>query len=349
MTYQPNFNDPRVIKRCQQALGFACGVMSETKSHSWSTRYIDKYFGMCSNPLSIYLRNTLLIVTNDSYRYNSGDKNKCKEYILNKEGVRSLRENLKLTIYNTYPSVLQVANSDHLEELNTGNFTYKDQSNRLWHPLQRYRREYRTQILADQNYTHDYDIECCAPTLIHQYAQQLGMDEYLFALRRYLTDRTSVRNQLAIELELESAAVKEIINALFCGATISANKDHSDIYKILNGDLVRIEYLKQNKFLIELIMDIKTCWAYITPHMSRRRNSTTNRLIKITCRQKWNVYFELERQIIDQVRVYLNDKSNKHFLIHDGWTCEREVDRDDLRDYLRDKTGYEINFDYTKF
>ena len=347
MTYQPNFNDPRVIARCRRALGFACGVMSETKPHSWSTRYIDKYFGMCNNPLSKYLRNTLLIVTDDFYRYNSNE-NKCKEYILNKEGVRSLRENLKLNNIQYYPSVLQVAKTDHLAELVTGDFTYKDQSHRLWHPLQRYRRQYRTQILADSGYTHDYDIECCAPTLIYQYAQQLGMDEYLFALRRYLTDRTAVRCQLAHELELEPAAVKEIINALFCGATISANKDHSDIYKILNGDLARIEYLRQNEFLKELIADIKTCWDYITPHMSRRRNAETNRLIKISCRQKWNVYFELERQIIDQVRVYLNDKSIRHFLIHDGWTCEREIDKDDLRDYLRDKTGYEIAFDYTK-
>jgi len=343
-TYQPNFNNPRVINRATLALGFVCGVMSETKSRSWSSRYIDTYLGNSRNDLSKWLRKTLLICTDEFYRYNSKE-NKCKEYILNAEGVRFLREALKLNNIIIYPSVVKVAHQDHKQELDTGNFTYNDKSNRLWHPLQRYRKEYRTQILADSGYLYDYDIECSAPTLIHQYAQQLGMDEYLFALRRYLNDRTEVRDQISREIELDSDAVKEIINALFAGAPITTRKE-SDIYHILNGDLSRIEYLKQNEFLKELVSDIKTCWSYITPHMSRRRNSTTNRLIKINCKQKWNVYFELERVVLNSVRTYLDLRSIKYFLIHDGWTCNREIDREDLGKYIREQTGYEIKFEY---
>ena len=351
-TYKPNFNDPRVISRCKLALGFACGVISETKSHSWSSRYIDKFFGISSNPLSAFLRKTLLICTDEFYCFNQLDakKNKCKEYRLNKEGVRSLREILKTNNIQLYPSVLQVAQVDHKQELDSGNFTYNDKSNRLWHPLQRYRKEYRTQILADAGYIHDYDIECSAPTLIHQYAQHLGMDEYLFALRKYLTDRTAIRDQISQELELDTMAVKEIINALFAGAVISKNKD-SDIYHILNGDIARIEYLKQNEFIKELVSDIKTCWTYIRPHMQKRTRvqiSGKERLLPLTSRQKWNVYFELERVILNSVRTYLNDKSIRYFLIHDGWTCDREVDREELENYVRDETGYEIKFDYLK-
>jgi hypothetical protein len=107
-TYQPNFNNPRVVSRCKLALGFACGVMSENKSHPWSTRYIDKFFGNQRNDLSKYLRKTLLICTDEYYRYNSDDKNKCKEYRLNKEGVRSLLEALKTNNIQLYPSVVKV-------------------------------------------------------------------------------------------------------------------------------------------------------------------------------------------------------------------------------------------------
>lgn len=346
MTYKPNFNNPRVIDRCRRALGFACAVMSDTRPHPWSTRYIDQYFGSQRNDLSKYLRKTLLIVTDEFYRYNSGE-NKCKEYILNKEGVRSLRENLNFSKTHYYPSVVKVAEQDHLEELRSGNFQYSDKSNRLWHPLQRYRRQYRTQILSDSGYKHDYDIECCAPTLIHQYAQHLGMDEYLFALREYLNNKTQVRQQIAQESELPIEAIKEVINALFAGAVLSTNK-HSDVYDILNGDIARIEFLKQHKYLTELRSDIQTCWTYITPQLSRRRNSSTNRLIKITSKQKWNVYFELERVILNSIRTYLDINSIRYFLIHDGWTCDREIDRDELRDYVRTNTGYEIKFEYTK-
>jgi hypothetical protein len=80
--------------------------------------------------------------------------------------------------------------------------------------------------------------------------------------------------------------------------------------------------------------------------MSRRRNSTTNRLIKINCKQKWNVYFELERVILNSVRTYLDKRSIKYFLIHDGWTCNREIDREELENYVREQTGYEIKFEY---
>ena len=348
-TYQPNFNNPRVISRCKLALGFACGVMSETKSHPWSTRYIDKFFGNQRNDLSKYLRKTLLICTDQYYRYNSDDKNKCKEYRLNKEGVRSLIETLKTNNIQLYPSVVKVAQSEFNSELDTGNFTYNDKSNRLWHPLQRYRKEYRTQILGDAGYLHDYDIECSAPTLIHQYAQKCGMDEYLFALRKYLNNRTEIRDQLSQQLELDPDAVKEIINALFAGAVISKNKD-SDIYHILNGDIARIEYLKQNEFLTELVSNIKTCWTYIRPHMQKRTRVVNGkeRLLPLNARQKWNVYFELERVILNSVRTYLDDKSIRYFLMHDGWTCNREIDREELENYVRDDTGYEIKFDYLK-
>jgi len=172
MAYIPNFNDPRVISRSKRALGFACGVMSSTKAHEWSSRYIDKYFGTSNHQLSKYLRDTLLICTDDFYRYNSSS-NQCKQYKLNQIGVDHLRDALKLTHIQTYPSVAQVAKSDYKEELATGNFEYLDKSNRLWHPLQRYRKQYRQQILADHGYEHSYDIECSAPTLIHQYSQMI--------------------------------------------------------------------------------------------------------------------------------------------------------------------------------
>jgi len=364
--YEPNFNDPRVIARCKQALGFSCGVMSLTKPHSWSTRYIDKYFGSSKHPLSKYLRKTLLICTDEHFSFNiPGEQGKCKEYILNKQGVEFLtgilkNNNISIIPYcatsfeedknndiQLYPIVVEVAKKDHIDELTSGNFEYNDISNRLWHPLQRYRKQYRTQILNDAGYLYDYDIECCAPTLIHQYAQQLGMDEYLFALNKYLVDRTSIRNKLAQGLELEPAAAKEIINALFAGARI-ANHKKADIYHILNGDKARIEYLKEDKFLTELRADIKTCWDYITPTLSRRCKITSNRLLPITSKQKWNVYFELERQVINSVRNYLDEADIKYFLMHDGWRSNREVDRNELTEYVRNQTGFDIKFDYDK-
>jgi hypothetical protein len=362
MSYLPNWSDPRVIARCQRAMGFVCGVMSSTKSHSWSSRYIDKYLGKSNNPLSKYLRENLLIVTDDFYRYNSTE-NKCKEYRLNKDGLESLRDNLKTNNTLIYPSVLQVAKEDHLEELATGKFEYSDKSQRLWHPLQRYRKQYKQQILTEHGYQHQYDIECCAPTLIHQYSQMItevidangrwqqgSMDLYLFALRIYLNEKNEIRQELANELDLPIEAAKEIINALFAGAVISQNKD-SDIYQILNGDRARIEYLKQNVFIQQLKEDIKTCWEYIRPVMQKRTKTQLNgkeRLCPLTSKQKWQVYFEQERRVLDVVRSYLDERDIRYFLEHDGWSCNKELDQIELRKYIRDKIGFDIKFDYMK-
>jgi hypothetical protein len=303
-----------------------------------------------------------LIVTDEFYRYNSS-QNKCKEYRLNQIGLDHLREALNLTNIQTYPSVVEVAKEDHLAELVTGNFDYNDKSNRYWHPLQRYRRQHRTQILADHGYQHQYDIETCAPTLIHQYSQMIPertdnkgkwlqgpMDLHLTALNRYLTEKTQVRKEIAWAIDLPIAAVKEIINALFAGAVISKNKE-SDIYYILDGDISRIEWLKQDPYIQELVQDIKTCWQYIRPVMPKRTKKTsegTERLLPINARQKWLLYFQLERQVIDAVRDYLDLRSIKYFLIHDGWTCSDQIDQRELSDYVRDLTGFDVKFEYLK-
>ena len=361
MAYQPNINDPRVRSRIARALGFACGVMSTTKSHPWSSRHIDKYFGNQRNDLSRYLRKQLLICTDEFYRYNSTE-NKCKEYRLNELGVKSLREMMKITNIQIYPSVVEVAKSDHLAELTTGKFEYSDKSNRLWHPLQRYRKQHKQQILTDHGYLHHYDIECAAPTIIHQYSQMIPevivdgkwqqgpMDLYLFALRRYLRDRTQVRDQLAEALELPIDAIKEVINALFAGASVSLNKK-TDIYHILNGDSARIEYLKQDEFICELRADIKTTWEYIRPVMQKRTKLQSNgkeRRCPLTGKQKWGVYFEQERRVLDSVKRYLDDKTFRYFLEHDGFACERPIDRDELSNYVLETTGFNLKFEYKR-
>jgi alpha-galactosidase len=74
----------------------------------------------------------------------------------------------------------------------------------------------------------------------------------------------------------------------------------------------------------------------------------SERLLPITSKQKWNLYFELERRVIDSVRTYLDQRSIKYFLIHDGWTCDREIDKEELRDFVRENTGFDLSFEYTK-
>jgi hypothetical protein len=362
-TYQPNINDPRIQRRITRALGFIGSHLSDSKSHPWSTRYIDKYLGIQSNDLSKWLRARLLICTNDRY---SKDTGICKEYIKNSTGYNNLMSLLKSI--TSYPSVLQVGNpvtkwvkDEYKNELSSKVFTYDDKSDRLWHPLQRIRKEHKIQVFSDHGLIHQYDIECCAPTLIHQYSQSIPeiviegnyiqgpMDLYLFALREYFTDRQRIRQVIATQADISVKTTKEIINALLMGAHLSNNKD-SDIFNLLNGDKAKIEFLKQHPYLCELRQDIKTCWDYIKPLLSRKSITTKlnkQRLLPISSKQKAGVYFKLERQVLNAIRNYLDNTSNKYFLEHDGWVCMDEIDRVSLIKWVKDSTGYHINLDYS--
>jgi hypothetical protein len=368
--YKPNFNDPRILARVKHAYGFTKAVMSEDKPTNWSSRTIDKYFGQHQNQLSKYLRSKLLICTNSRYDMNNG---KCKEYKINPCGLSFIKE---ILLGNTsivhmdsmddnnnshstlYPSVLQVGNMldrklinnwcirEYGEELRSMNFNYKDKSNRLWHPIQNIKKENKKIILAEMGLGNHYDIEACAPNLIKQYAEHTGMDEPLTALNEYLTDKSNVRTRISKQLEVPTQITKVIINALFCGARIGNNPDFA-ISQLLNHDSARITWLKEDPYIMQLRADIKTCWDYIEPHLPKSYITTSNgirRKAPLTSKRKWNLYFEQERKVLNQIKTYLHLTSNRCFLEHDGFITEYELDIDDLKSYIENTTDYNLNF-----
>ena len=360
ITYTPNWSDPRVQRRVRRAIGFAAGVISADKPQAWSTRYIDQWFGQAQNPLSCLLREQLLIVSDNHWNKDTGQ---CKQYLLNPVGLSFLCDAVGLNKdYNystTYPIVLQVAQQEYQQQLATGDFEYNDQSQRLWHPLQNFRRDVKRDVLESAGYQYHYDIECCAMTLIHQYSQKIPevvvnhkwqqgpMDLYLFALRDYLRDRKTIRTQIAQAADISEDLVKRIVNALLAGAQLSQNPT-TQIYQMLSGDIARIQFLQQHEYLTQLRADIRTCWDYIKPTLPRRSQTTKSgrqRMIPVSSRQKWAVYFDLERQVLNEVRDYLTENNNRHFLEHDGWSCVREIDQSVLRDRIQKKTGFLIEFE----
>jgi len=376
MKYQPNFADPRVKKRIKQALGFAVACISPTKEHSWSTRYIDRHFGVSSNPLSRYLRQTLLTCTDQHYSVLSKTS---KKYILNLQGVNFLESKLNdLQIHTvSYPCVLQVqergvewTKEEFKQELNNKVFKYTNKSNRNWHPLQRVKRDIKRIVFRDTGLRYQYDIQCCAPRLLLQYSQQIPeqldpvavvgpqnakrpkwiqgpMDLWLPHIQAYLADRTTHRTALAENAEITPDLAKEIINALFAGAGVAKN-ENTDIYELLQGDIAKIEYLKVDPFITGLRHDIKIMWEYIKPMLQKRTHVTKTgqvRTSKKTSKQKWGLYFQLEMIVLNAITDYLTETNNRFFTEHDGWCCEHEVDQIALRDFVRNKTGYNIELD----
>ena len=324
-----------------------------------SERY-NKDTGQCKsyslNPMGVrYLRDILAGGKLTSSEWANMDE------MMKKFSLRELiteTDMIEVTTPPLHPSVAQVGGSqknntdpvswvlnEYKDELSDFNFTYNDKSHRLWHPLQNVRREVKKAVFAETGLNYQYDIECCAATLIHQYAQRCDMDLYLFALRKYINDKEQTRQEIATYTGMTIKEVKEVVNALFCGAKVGHNERYS-LFVLLNMNIQKMSKLKEMPYITELRKDIKTCWTYIEPHTYRTTKiNKTGREVKVamSCRQKWNIYFDCERQVLSAVRDFMDMTGNKYFLEHDGWASLREIlPQRDLIDYVRWKSGYAI-------
>jgi hypothetical protein len=372
MNYQPNFSDPRVISRIKHAIGFSIGVMSAEEETQWSTRVIDKYFGQQQRPLGKFLRDQLLICINQRYNKDTGE---CKSYKLNQLGVDYLKERLtkdskesnwvsqnhnKITTTELYPSVSEVQTpeydlqlvsalftKEYHDELVSGEFAYKFKTNRLWHRLQSVKSYYRKHMMTEYGYTYNYDIQACAPTLLLQYSRHLGNDLWLPAIQEYLENRDTIRKQLAQDAEVDIKVVKVLINALFCGAKLGCNPSFA-LSLLMNHDSVKIEYLKQHEFLKKLREEIKIMWSYIEQEIPRTKKPDKNgrlRLIPVSSRDKWNIYFRLECEVMTSIRKYITDNKLQCFLEHDGWVCKSQIDTEKLTQWVRNDTKFDVKLD----
>lgn len=369
MTYTPNFSDPRILKHLRKAYGFARGCLSPTKSRGWSQTALDKNLGRLNTDLGRWTRAQLLICVNNHY---SMDEGKTKEYILNQAGadlVKSIllgedskkeeHTPLSPSLYLSMQQVPGVAPEDlfdyhvvknwvereHLDELTSGAFTYEDKSDRLWNSLQFLRTKFRAPLFSEYGFSYDYDIQAAAPTLIYQHSQHLGMDLWLPGLTSYIKDRTEFREHIAQVAGISVKEAKVIINALFCGARLGVNRDFA-LYHLLGTDKVKVQALQNDARLTELRADIKTCWEYIEPTMTRvevtNPKTGKSRKLPLNSKRKWARYFQLEREVMNVVREYLKETGNVSFCEHDGFRTKNEVNKNELQEVIFSKTGFKV-------
>ena len=343
MTYTPNFNDPRVKKKCLKALGFVCSSLSVDKPRAWARVELDKWFGTQNHLFSKWLRNQLII--EHSKRWNK-DTGECKKWLLREQGVRDLCE-----IYNHYliaklPIVAQVpktteiaidwAETQYKDALTTGNFDYKEKSNRLWNDIQRIPSEIRKPLFAKHGYEYEYDIQACAPTLISQFARNEGLTRPTPVLDDFLANRQHYRTALAERIGCTEKQAKQILNAIFAGAKLGPG---NAIATILNENKHQLILLKDNVWFIDLRKDIKKCWDAI---------KSSEKSLRLSSRDKWLIYFGLEKSVMSVIRKQLVKEGNRCFLEHDGWRCESYIDPQSLRLCVKKSTGYDIQIDYVR-
>lgn len=357
-TYEPNFSDPRVIRRCRKAIGFTKALVSPTKPTPMSSVFIDKHFGSLNHKLSKYLRDLLLVCVDDSYNMDSGE---TKKYIYSVDGMNFLVGSLGIKKGNNHrnqllPSLallkeeaLNWATETYGEQLKSLDFQYEEKSHRLFNPIQNIRSETRTELLASYGLGHQYDIVCCAPTLLYQYSFMVpdATGELLETLEHYLKHRSAVRYGLAKEAEITQQQAKQIINALFAGAHLTTYAD-SALFKLIDCDVAKMKFLQQHPYLTVLRMDIKTMWDVIKSSYPPQYFITTTgkkRKRAFNAKAKWDIYFRLERKIIEEVKTYMNEINSRYFLEHDGFTSEKPINPQDLSYWIQAGTDFKLKLE----
>jgi hypothetical protein len=280
-----------------------------------------------------------------SARWNK-DTGECKKWLLRESGVNHLCEIYndyliaKLPIANKVAKSTQIAldwaENEYQQQLTTGVFEYKEKSNRFWNDLQRIPSEIRKPLFAKHGYEYEYDIQACAPTLISQLARKEGMTRPTPVLDDFLANRQKYRIALAERIGCTERQSKEILNAIFAGAKLGPG---NAIATILNENRHQLDLLKTNVWFTSLRKDIKKCWDAI---------KSSEKSVRLSSRDKWMIYFGLEKSVMSVIRKQLIKEGNRYFLEHDGWRCESYIDPDSLRLSVRKQTGYDIQIDYVR-
>ena len=331
MTYTPKFTDARIQRRISQSLDWCNTYLSEHKRHWLSFNEIQRQFGSQSRPLGKYLRNTLLVCVNPYY--SNLTESVCKTYKLNLDGYHALCQAIDYEP-KFKPSV------EVLETLDTGEFEYKTIGHRLYHPLQNLPKRIKQPLLASKGYRHEYDIECCAQTLILQHSRTLGLKKPTLALDRYISDRTSVRSELVSRTGLDSKTVKQILTALLNGSNLSCWYTNS-CFAYVNYNKQMIEFLKEDLYIQEYIKDVRAMWSEIRKHQSLRYKERFN------AKMKSGLYRSLEEEVRVVIQRYLKKTKNRAFVEHDGWSCQTAVDTERLCYEVKRQTGFVIKLDWT--
>ena len=344
-SYTPNFDDPRIQRRIERALEF-CQLISASKPNWLSTRAIARHFSDTSKPLGRYLKHLLLKEVDSHYSMQAGV---CKKYLLQQSNVELLAKKIGLRTATLTTKLVK----KYEQELISGNFQYNKTSNRQYHPIQNLPKSIKKTAMLEYGYNYNYDIVCCAPTLITQYARKLGLKQPTPHIDLYISNRTQIREQIAQQYSMPVKSVKVAITALFQGAFLSYNRD-TRIYQELDGDVRSIQCLKGDTFTTELRKEIKTVWDQIKLSMPRqfsdrkKKNSEEFKLKRISGREKAGLYRELEEEIMKQIEKYLKRENYTFLLEHDGWRSREMIDPIEVRDLVRTKTGYLIDIDWEK-
>lgn len=353
-----------------QAYAFVLGYFREDEDRPCSYKYLISKIGDVRTKTYKDLIE-LLVCTDDFY---SKDAGICKKYRL-VPSITPLRANkikALMAEHNEAPDsedyapgqlrtfekriVTEFWRREYKEELRTGIFSYNLKSNRYWHSLQNIKTEAREALFEAEGYKHNYDISACALTTLLQTAKSLDPSQEYPNLEEYLGNKDYIRNNLAEHYNVPVKKIKVLFNSLLSGAKLVAS-ERFELFHLFNRNYGLVQALGADEYVKAYKSEVSRLWAVIghkdTGRIKRRYKQVTNqdtgeitnRLIPLSSREKWNLYFFLECKVMDSATQYCKAKSIKMFREHDGFRSTQAIDTKELSHFVVQSCGLSVEFE----
>lgn len=329
-TYQPNLNDSRTVVLMAKAVDWTSRELSSGRPVQVHSTVLRDVFG--TSKTGDWLRANLIRQTG---HYQVGKHS--FSYEQRPEGLAKLKQ--LLATATTQYMLPQVQTSvERLEErfkdeLSNLEFNYTHKSDRNWHPLQNIQREKKQAFWTKAGLPFDYDINACAPTILIQLAEKLGLNHLVGqSIKNYIQNKAAVRARLANLAGCSVDDIKRVINSLFNGAALSRSPFTSTCRLLGRRG---VEALQNDQEVRMLICAIKWMWKRIFGAYPQLRPCS---------KSKWAIYFYWETRVMDVVVAWLKANGYKFFTEHDGFRTNKRVDLAVLSKHLLNGAQLDINF-----
>lgn len=342
-TYKPNFKDPRVRRKAEAVLKWCDGLRLFKNGRVVHHDILTEVFGNRSQGgLSEWLYVNLLA---QSGHYQPGKRS--FSYRLKERGYQKVHGLLG----STPPTEVEVVKDQYASFVSgSEQLVYKDRGDRRYHPIQNIKRDIRRKVFAGW---WDYDIEACAPTLIHQFVitsrwyEPRSTNDFP-ALTRLISDKQAVRREIGDLTGLDAQAVKELLSAVFFRGN-PAPSHKAGMFRILGGDIERHARFLQNPYVKQLRDDVRRLWSKATlfDRIDRGTGSLfdSRKAVKRpskTAKLRMSIYLSLERRVIQVLEDEIAQQKVPLILMHDGFMVRQRLRVNELEKLVRDKTGFSV-------
>ena len=236
----------------------------------------------------------------------------------------SEKDQRKLTIkYSRHYQVLQ----------GNAQIEYTEKTYRKWNGLQTIKSDFKPLFYKHTVFTHNYDIPNSAVTVIMSYVESrkgINTVEQFPNIHHYINNKKQVRQMVMDLFDIDYKQAKDVLMHLTNKGYISKS-DKCRWKEVTNDPFGRkLHKLRlEGHFLLDFYAEVKELWR-MAKEIHRDEFASGKIPVNPKSEHRFNLYFYLERQILDVITSKLDSAGISYLTEHDGVRTTSELDQAEI-------------------